>query len=144
MSWKNRFFRLFIYSVLLLGLILYGRFFHPFVTLKMCLNEPEKYDGSTIIVGNEAVIKKIFKDGFSIVQMGVEIRVFGPTDVEPGEFVVLQAVFHKPDRLESIKIRIAKKRRSKIWLSVFPAILVVFYFLRQYRFNFSSLYFEER
>ena len=106
---------------------------------------PEKYDGSTIIVGNEATVQEIHDDGFTIQQMGKNVRVFySETDVRTSEFVVLKSTFHKPNTLQAHKVRIAKKRRAKIWLSVIPALLVCLYFIRRFRFNFRKFYFEER
>ena len=141
---RNRCFRLFVYFTALVGLILYGHFFFPFVTLRMCLADPERYNGTTIVIGNEATVKQVFQDGFSIVQMNRVVRVFGPTDVKPNEFVVLRAVFHKDGWLEAKEIKVAKKRRAKIWLSVMPALFFSLYFLKRFRFNFRSLFFEEQ
>jgi hypothetical protein len=137
--------RIVLLTSVLVFLIWYGHAFYPSITLQMCLESPEQYDGATIIVGNEATIQKIHADGFTIRQMGKLVRVFSAeSDVSIGEFVILKATFHKPNELEAHKVRIAKKRRAKIWLSVFPALVVSIYFLRRFRFNFRTLYFEER
>ena len=102
-------------------------------------------NGAVIDVGNEAVVVDLLDDGFVIRQLGKDVRVKGDTKgVKRGEYVILQAKFHKPGRLEANEIRIAKKRRSKIVLSIFPAIFIIFYFLKKYRFSFHDLYFEER
>ncbi len=142
-SWRTV--RIFVYAVILAALILYGYFCHPGVTLDECLAAPEKYDGAVIEVGREAVVEKVFENGFSIRQLGKSVRVYASTEnVSPGEFILLLARFHKPCTLEAIHVRVAKRRRAKIWLSAFPALFVLFYFFRRYRFDFHSFYFEER
>ncbi|MBN1559267.1 hypothetical protein JW998_03410 [candidate division KSB1 bacterium] len=144
MIWRYRLLRVAVYFSSLVLLVLYGRFFHPFVTLQMCLADPEKYDGVTIHVGNEAVIVEVLPDGFSLEQLGRRVRVLGPRDVRVGEFIILNAVFHKEGWLEVKRMRIAEKRRAKIWLSVFPAVFICIYFVARFRFDFRTLYFEER
>jgi len=140
-----RIIRILLLAFGLVFLIWYGYAFYPAITLQMCLANPDLYDGSTITVGNEATITGVHQDGFSIQQMGKHVRVFSTkTNVKPGEFVILKAIFHKPNTLEALDFRIAKQRRAKIWLSVIPALLVGIYFLKRFRFNFSSFYFEER
>ena len=110
----------------------------------MCLDDPNKYDGSVIDVGNEAIVTGLYDDGFSTQQMGRMARVFGDIkNVEVGEFVVLRATFHKPNHLYASAVRIAKKRRLKIWLSVIPAIIIVVLFFTRFHFDFKSFYFEE-
>ncbi len=144
MTW-NRPLRIFIYSISLILLVLYGRYFHPFVTLQMCLANPEEYDGFTIDVGNEAVIGEVFQDGFSIEQMGQRVRVFGPTEVaRPGEFITLNAVFHREGFLVVKEMRVAERRRTKIWLSVFPVLVICFIFLRRFRLDYRMMYFMKR
>jgi len=140
-----RFYRILVYMFILTALIVYGFLYHPGVTLSDCLASPNQYDGAIIEVGNEAKVEKVFHDGFIIRQLGRSVRVAGTTsDVKPGEFVLLLARFHKPSSLEAIRIRIAKNRRMKIWLSVIPALLAAGYFFRRYRFDFRTLYFLER
>jgi len=141
----SRFLRIFAYLCIIAALIVYGYLYHPGVTLSDCLASPEKYDGVVIEVGNEAKVERVFDDGFTIRQLGNSVRVFGALeDVQPGEFVLLLARFHKPCTLEAVKIRIAKNRRMKIWLSTIPAVLVAAYFIRRYRFDFRTFYFQER
>ena len=142
---SRRVYRILIYSIVLAALICYGYRYHPGVTLSDCLTSPENYDGELIEVGNEAKIEDVYQGGFIIRQLGKSIPVVGTSpDVKAGEYVLLLARFHKPSSLEAVKIRIAKNRRLKIWLSAIPALLVLFYFLRRYRFDVRSLYFDER
>jgi hypothetical protein len=137
--------RILLFLSILVLLILYGFYFHPGITLSDCLASPDEYDGEIIEVGNEAVIDSVFSDGFTIRQLGKTINVIGMSDdVKSGEFVLMLARFQKPASLEALEIRIAKKRRSKIWLSTIPALLVVGYFFRRFRFNFKHLSFQER
>ena len=139
-----RILRIVLYCGILAGLIAYGRFFHPFVSLQMCLQDPQKYDGTTISVGNEAVVNEVFPDGFTLTQMGKNVRVFGSNKVTPGDFITVPAVFHKPGWLEAQQIKVAKKRRAKIWLSVIPALAIIIFFFIRFRFDVHSLTFEER
>ncbi|RQW07159.1 hypothetical protein EH223_00645 [candidate division KSB1 bacterium] len=144
-SARYRGIRVFVYLCSLAALILYGRVHFPYVTLQMCLSRPEFYDGTKISVGNEATVRDVYKDGFIIEQLGKQVRVSAPdVHVASGEFVYLHAVFFKPDSLHALKVRVAKKRRAKIWLSVFPVLLIGAYFFHRFRFNVKTFYFEER
>ncbi len=140
-----RFLRIVFLTANLFFLIWYGHTFYPSITLQMCLKNPDTYDGATIVVGNESTVQKIHNDGFTIRQMGTLVRVFSSErDVGIGEFVILSATFRRPNLLEAHTVRIAKKRRAKIWLSVIPALVVCIYFLKRFRFNLKMFYFEER
>ncbi len=139
-----RFSRILILAFSLVALIWYGHSRYPAITLQMCLADPDRYDGTTIVVGNEATVSQNVEDGFYIRQMGREVKVITESSFDIGEFIILQAVFHKPNLLFAEKIRIAKKRRWKIWLSVIPAIAVCAFFIKRYRFNTRNFYFEER
>ena len=140
-----RFIRIFLLILTLALLIWYGRTSYPAINLQMCLAHPEKYDGTTISVGNEATVKHVYDDGFSLVQLGKHVRVYSDiTNIAPGEFVTLEAVFHKPNILQALQVRVAKRRRAKIWLSVAPALLIAAYFFKRFRFNVKKIVFEER
>ena len=52
----SRFFRIILYLTLMAGMIWYGRHYNPFLTLAMCLAEPEKYHGACIEVANETIV----------------------------------------------------------------------------------------
>lgn len=90
-------------------------------------------------------MRRIYNDGFSIEQLGREVRVFAPhVKVTSGEFIYLHAIFCKPDSLHAVKVRVAKERRAKIWFSVIPTLLIAAYFAGRFRFNSKTLCFEER
>ena len=142
---KFRAARIALYLLFLSLLILYGYYFHPHVTLQMCLADPQKYTGSRIEVGNEALVHEIFKDGFSIKQQNRIVPVHGMSaDVKINEFVIIDATFHELGWLEAHRIRVAKKRRYKIVLSVLPVLFILILFFKRYRFDFHNLYFIER
>ncbi len=142
---RSRWFRISFYVIILTSLILYGKMFHPDVTLKMCLEHPRRYDQTLIEVGNEAVVETVYADSFTIRYLDHIIPVRGMhPDVEPGEFVLLRARFHQEGWLEPLAIRIAEQRRMKIWISVLPVLWIAVYFFRKYRFNIQQQVFEER
>ena len=137
--------RILAYVSILAALILYGNKKHPVITLSDCLTSPEIHDGEIIEVGNEAIVDSVYADGFSIRQLGKTVHVAGDSkDAIPGEFILLLARFHKPNSLEALEFRIAKNRRSKIWVSAIPALVVLGYFIRRYRFNIKYFYFLDR
>jgi hypothetical protein len=138
--------RVIIYAGLLAALIIYGKVAYPDITLKMCLDNPDRYDGMTIEVGGEATIGDRLADGFTIVFLGEVVRVKGShPHLRKREYLSLIAVFHKEGPwLEAIDIHIAKYRRTKIVLSVLPVIAVGLLFVKRYRFDFTCLQFRER
>lgn len=142
---RSRGSRIFLYLALLGALIFYGKQFHPNVTLKMCLEQPERYDETVIEVGNEAMVEHVYADSFTIRYLDHTVVVRGiHPDVKAGEFVLLRARFHKEGWLTPLEIRIAEQRRYKIWVSVLPVLLIGFYFFRKFRFNPKTFFFEER
>ena len=140
-----RLLRIFAYAVFLAGLIFYGAANHPGVTLGECLDAPELYDGKVIEIGSEAVVDSVYYGGFTIRQLGKIVPVSGSANgVREGEFILLLARFHKPASLEAVAIRIAERRRAKIWFSAIPALLLLVLFFRRFRFDAARLYFYER
>jgi hypothetical protein len=137
--------RIFLYLFVLGGLIWYGVKHHPGVTLSMCLAEPMRYDGAIIDVGNEAVVQSVAETTFTIHYLNRTVQVEGSLpESRVGQYIYLKARFVAPDRLEAIAIRIAERRRSKIILSIFPAVIILFWFFRRFRLNLSAMIFEER
>ncbi|NIA30166.1 MAG: hypothetical protein GWP06_09675 [Actinobacteria bacterium] len=134
-----------VLALVLLALSLYGKYFDPTITLQMCLQNPQKYDGALIEIGTETTVREILADGFTIEQMGKVVKVVGKTDnIFPNEFVSLQVVFHKGPWLELKKSHIAKYRRVKIAVSVIPVLFVFVLFFREYKFRFRKFKFVER
>ena len=129
----------------LVGLSIYGERFNPFVTLRKCVSDPEKYDGSRISVGTEATVANILPNGFVLKQMNLKIPVYGQVEnIAVNEFVNVVAIFHKDGYLELCDIYVAKKRRAKIITSIIPVIVIMILFFKQYRFDFKRLVIEEK
>ncbi len=140
-----RFFVLLLCVIVMLMLIIYGKVFNPAVNLEMCLNQPDKYDGQTISIGTEITVDKIFPDGFTIKQFGHIVKVKGHAEnLAPADFITLSAVFHQEGWLELESYHVAKKRRFKIFLSVFPALFVIYLFFRSFAFDYKRFVFVER
>ncbi|MBN2357031.1 hypothetical protein JXO59_13020 [candidate division KSB1 bacterium] len=141
----NRWIRILLYAAALSALIWYGHAYNPAITLPMCLAQPQRYDGSVIEIGTEVTVREILPDGFTIHQMGRVIPVQGPTvGLREGDFVVLSAVFHAPDRLQLKDIYVARGRRRKIVVSIFPVIVVLYVLIRTYRFDVRRFIIVER
>jgi len=145
-SWSpRRILTVFGLLILIVGLLWYGKAKNPTITLQMCLAAPQRYDGSLIEVGTEATVAQVIEDGFILRQMGKLVKVVGKAnDLQVGEFVGLLAVFHRPGLLELKKIHVAKNRRTKIWVSVIPLVMVLLFCIRQYRVDFRRLGLTER
>jgi hypothetical protein len=130
---------------LLATLTYYGYRAYPEVRLVDCLRDPERFDGVSITVGTEATVGQILEDGFVVRQMGRLVRVQGdPGDARVGDFVRLQAQFHKDGHLTLQRLYVAKKRRAKLAISLLPALLVAVLVVRSYRFDRKRLCFVER
>jgi len=110
-----------------------------------CLLDPNKYDGSELIVKNEAIIGEIFEDKFEILQNNKKIMVRGATEsLKSNEFVSLRATFHKEGYLTVKEIHVHRYRRLKIAISILPVMIVGWIFFRKYKFNSKKMVFTER
>ena len=132
--------------VLIVLLSFYSVNHRPWIHLKDCLENPEKCDGKLVTDYNEPRIQEIYSDGFLLEQRLIpSIRVYSDTtNLITGEYIGLQAIFHKEGYLEATIVRIAKNREEKIWVSVLPVLFVGFLFFRYYRFNIKKCQFELR
>ncbi len=140
----SRFFRIILYLTLMAGMIWYGRHYNPFLTLAMCLAEPEKYHGACIEVANETIVQQVFSDRFTVRYLDRTVTVIGDTTgVRPNEFISMIALFDRSGSLRLEEKHIALHRRWKIWVSVLPVILFLALFLRRYRFDLSTLQWRE-
>ncbi|NLP12386.1 hypothetical protein GX408_18445 [bacterium] len=140
----SRFFRIALYLTLMTGLIWYGRQYNPFLTLAMCLAEPEKYHGARIEVANETIVQQVFGDCFTVCYLGRTVTVIGDTTgVRPNEFISMIAVFDRSGYLHLEAKHIALHRRWKIWVSVLPVLFFLALFLHRYRLNLSTLQWRE-
>ncbi len=142
---RGRIIRVVLYVVILAFLIWYGQENDPSITLDMCVTHPKKYDGVSLTIGNEAKVYSVRKNGFVIQQMNHRIPVRGNVEnLTPGARVTITAIFHQKGWLELRDIHIIKHREAKIWLSIIPVILIVFFFFRCFRFNVKKIQFERR
>jgi hypothetical protein len=131
--------------LLLASLLWYGKVYNPEITLQMCLASPERHDGAMINIGTEVTVAEVLPDGFVIRQMGRTIKVMGNAPgLGIGEFISLQAVFHRPGWLELKALHVARNRRAKIWTSVIPMALILGFFFHRYRFDWRRFEFRER
>ena len=125
--------------------MVYGRYYNPTLTLKQCLEQPDKYDGAYLELANEMTVQAIYPDSFIVHQAGQLIKVVGhDPNIQVNNFIALKAIFHKGGWLQLEGVRVAEQRRVKIWISVLPVLLVLYLFFRQFRFNISGFYFERR
>lgn len=142
---KNRWILIFALILILGVLVWYGYRFNPKVTLKMCLDDPIKYDGMEIGVDTEAKVTELLADGFIVKEVGHTIRVKGnPQNASSGNYVRMRAVFHKEGYLELKRLYVAKGRRTKIVVSIAPALLVLFLLFRTYLFDWRRIIFREK
>jgi len=130
----------------MVGLSLYGRYHNPWLSLEECLKDPERFDGCIVNEFHEPRIQTVHSDGFTLMQKdGPSIRVVGPmTGLKIGEYVGLEAVFHKEGYLEAVKFRTARNRRAKMAFSLIPTVLVLFWLARDFRLRRHPLAIERR
>ena len=141
---KNRWIRIFTLTGMLTALVVYGYYHNPNVTLEMCLENPEKYDGRTIAISTEPTIAEIHDGWFIFNQLGQRHKVFGDAGSgSVGDFFSMKAIFHKDSDLELVALHVAKARRWKILVSILPVLVVVFLFFKYYRFSWSTFTFLE-
>ncbi len=143
---KNRWIRIAFFTVLLFGLCVYGRYFHPWISLSDCLKHPEKYHGHVVSSFDEPVIGKIDSTGFELLHKGgPPVYVYADTlGLKTGEFVALSGVFHREGYLTAIRCAVAHRRREKMAVSVIPVIFVGILFFRYFRIRTFQIEFKER
>jgi hypothetical protein len=124
----------------------YSAFYHPWITLNECLDDPVKYDGYTITSFKEPMIGNIYSDGFQLIlKDGNSIRVYcDTTGLISREYIGLIAVFHQEGYLVAKDLMIARNRRHKIWLSIIPVLFVCILLFNFYRFNLKKFLIESR
>ena len=147
-NWKNmtRLIAILLIIAALVGLSLYTVRSHPWVELNDCLENPEAFDGRTLVKYSEPMIGNILEDGFRLLQKnGPSIRVYADTaGLVEGKYIGMKAIFHKEGYLTVQVLRVHEKRRHKMWLSVIPAFLVVILFFRHFRFNLRKCHIAVR
>lgn len=132
-------------AALLLALVLYGKRHDPAVTLAMCLDEPERFDGRQVEIGRETTLVQSWPDSFRVRQMGFTAVIHGDAAAaRPGEYLHFLAKFTAPDRFELVRLYVASGRRSKIAWSLLPVLLFGLMWLRRYRFSTSGFCWLER
>ena len=137
--YENRWMRIFALACILTALVVYGYYHNPNVTLEMCLANPEKYDGYTISISTEPTIAEIHDGWFIFNQLGRRHKVIGDAGSgSVGDFFSMKAVFNKDSDIELVGLHIAKARRWKIVVSILPVLVVVFLFIKYYRFNWNT------
>ncbi len=142
---RHRWFKTVGLLAVLAGLAVYGYLYNPVGKLSKCLADPERHDGRIIGVGTEAKVVELLPEGFVIQELGQRIAVAGDLPkASPGDYIRIRAIFHKEGYLELDQLYVAKGRRAKIFVSIVPALLVIFLLFRTYRFDWRQLLFRER
>jgi hypothetical protein len=135
-----------ILAVVTAGLCVRSAFFHPWLSLKACMDHPLIHDGRRVTQFREPKIGTIFADGFLLNQKrGSSIRVFcDTTGLVQGDYVGITGVFHKEGYLDGAVLQIARERREKIAISIIPAVVVCFIFIWQFRWNWRKCLLEPK
>jgi len=127
-------------AVILILLMIKSRFFHPWLDIETCRQNPDKYDGALITHFREPRIGSIERDGFWLLQKTCA-DIFVRTDtsgLRRNEFIGLLATFNRDSTLTVDRLVIARHRRYKMTLSLIPAILILVMLLRKLRWNHAS------
>lgn len=135
-----------ILCLILTGLCIYGGVNSPWLTLDVCLKDPEQYNGALVTHITEPRVGKITSDGFYLKSKGhPDIFVFSDTTgLISGEYLGITAIFHKEGHLEVQTLFIAENRRYKILLSIIPVILIAGLFFSHFHWNWKRMQFEEK
>ncbi len=137
--------RVTLYLIILCFLVFYGKYNNPTITLTMCDSDPEKFDNSFLEIGNEITVKTIYQDSFFVHQNGNFYKVVGQSEnLIPNQFISLKAIYHQDGWLELVDYHVSEKRRVKIWVSVFPVLIVLVLFFKRYTFSFKNFYFASK
>jgi hypothetical protein len=145
---KYRLIIMFLFILLLTALSIYGAKYHPWTNVNQCLTNPEYYHGEVVTHYREPMIGDIYSDGFLLLQRhGPSVRVYADTTGKgliKGKYIGLVARFHKEGYLEAIRIGVSLRRKTKIWVSILPVLLIGTLFLVCFRWNKLTLSFELR
>jgi len=147
LSNKHRIKKLLIFILIIVLLSLYSHVKRPesSLTFNECLQNPEKYDRHVIYIRNEAKIGKVFDNKFEIIQGENKFMAFGSSpDLRENDYITAKATFFKKGYIKIEKSHVHKYRRIKIAISVIPVLLIIFLFLREYRFNLINFHFIQK
>ena len=130
----------------LVGLSFYTAHNHPWIDTTECLQHSEQFDGCLVIRFREPMIGEIYNDGFQLIQKNQPpIRVYSDTtELRSGEFIGLQAIYHKEGYLTAEDLRVARNRRYKIWISMIPVLILGVGILCLFRFDSRRFQIELR
>jgi len=120
---------------------------HKELSIRECLEAPEKYDGTLLVIKKETKIGNIYEDGFEIVQPYDNVTIFvsgDTTGLIKNAYVTLTATFHKEGYLELHSIHVHKRRRVKFIASIVTVIIVFANFVRWFKFDVHRKRFVER
>ena len=98
------------------------------------MSNPLKYNEKEILLEQDVVVSRIFKDQFELSQNGKKIMVTGMVQgLSVNDYISIRAVFHKEGYLTIKEAQIMKLRRLKMFMSLCAAGFVGVLFLRRYR-----------
>lgn len=98
-----------------------------------CLAHPGQCDGRTVVAGT-ARIAAVSPDAFTVRVGDRFVRFLGSFDgLAAGKYADVEAVFHAPDRFETVAAHAHLERRVKVWGSLAAALIVAALLFRVWR-----------
>lgn len=124
----------------LVCICVWGALNSPWLLLEEAMGKPETYDGATVNQFLYPKIAEIYHDGFLLTERGGRsIRVYcDTTGLIQGKWVGLEAVYHKGGYLIARRVKVAKNRSLKVYLSLIPVILIAILGMRAFRIDWRS------
>jgi hypothetical protein len=117
----------------------------PFPSIVQCLADPSGHDGAVVSTGSGGAVEAIEKSGFRIARKSGKVLVRGRAEgIKKGDFVFLEAVFHKEGYFELKRIYNSRYRHLRIAASLAGLLWVILIFFRSYRFDPSRFLFIQR
>ncbi|MFH1039490.1 MAG: hypothetical protein V1789_12570 [PVC group bacterium] len=143
-------------AILLAALAWYADAAQKVLTYSECLSDPERFDGKEVPIFMEARILETTPGSIRISQPDGPLDLLVPPhfqgmvpagasleDVKPGQSLEAVAVFRRPRFLELKAFRSAQLRKFKIFVSIFPVVLVAFFLFRTIRWENGRLIIKE-
>jgi hypothetical protein len=142
---KYRVFKIIVPFLLIVTLVFYARAKGPLIYpgYKEAKKQPSLFIGKKINFGGK--ILEVKDDYFYVESEKEPVKVFGKLTKDKVNYLISgNAVYQADGSLKALDFHLSNLRGYKITLSIIPIILIVYLFLKEYRFDFKKTKFKKR
>lgn len=142
---RLRIFKIALPILLIIILIIYGgkKLLLTYPGFNEAAANSEEFNGKQIFYGGKIV--EVKKNYFVLKMEEKKVIVKGVLDKNTqGSNISGKAIFQKDKTLKMLDYHTSNLRQYKIWISLIPALIVLYLFSRDYRFDIRKLMFKKK